>query len=681
MSATLSPAELAFAEDGTPRSPHYDDVYHARQGALAQARHVFVAGNMLCERWTALTSSSFVIFENGFGLGSNFLATLETWRQAPRSGRLHYLATELHPLRREDMQRWLTTLTPDLPKLAQPLRTLADQWPLPLAGTHRLEIADDIALTLLFGDSARILPTVDAGAGFDAVYLDGFAPERNSAMWSEEVLRAISRLCRPNATLATWCVAGAVRRALQAEHWTLSRRPGFAGKREMLCASFDPPWRTKRRRNTAFSPAHEPPPTDSRPATGRAAPAIAVLPAPTWGNSGAIVIGAGLAGCLTSARLAARGIQVTLIDRAPSPGCGASGIPAALLRPRLALDDALAARLARLAYGYALRIIPPLMGERWHGGGIAHLASDADDARYQRDCLSRHALPPEYAQWLPTVALAEKVGMSINAQAEGGWWFPNGGWLTPSELCTTLLERAGAHVVTRFDTDVVRIEHFDGHWHALDAAGGVRASAETLVIATAQKAHSLLPEACHRFLPLDAVRGQVTEVSVAAAPWLSALRAPVCGSGHVTPLHAGSAYVGASFARDTPSRDCTAEEHGENLARLARLLPASGPSIATLPYSGWVGARAMTPDRLPYSGAVPDTGVGTGKDPRFAHLPRQPGLYILSGLGARGLLWAPLLAELLACRVTGESGPLPQRLADALDPARYWLRWLRHQSA
>jgi tRNA U34 5-methylaminomethyl-2-thiouridine-forming methyltransferase MnmC len=36
----MTPADLAWDTDGTPRSLRYDDVYHARAGATEQARHV-----------------------------------------------------------------------------------------------------------------------------------------------------------------------------------------------------------------------------------------------------------------------------------------------------------------------------------------------------------------------------------------------------------------------------------------------------------------------------------------------------------------------------------------------------------------------------------------------------------------------------------------------------------------
>ena len=89
-----------------------------------------------------------------------------------------------------------------------------------------------LRLTLLFGDACEVLPALDLAA--DALYLDGFSPARNPELWSPEICAALARCAAPGASLATWSVAGGLRRALAAAGFVLERRPGFAGKREML---------------------------------------------------------------------------------------------------------------------------------------------------------------------------------------------------------------------------------------------------------------------------------------------------------------------------------------------------------------------------------------------------------------------------------------------------------------
>src|SRR5512137_591864 len=100
----LIPANIALRGDGTPYSVAYDDIYHSAEGGLGQCRHVFLAGNGLPARWRG--RRAFTILETGFGLGLNFLATWQAWRDDPeRCERLHYVAIEGHPVDRAVLER------------------------------------------------------------------------------------------------------------------------------------------------------------------------------------------------------------------------------------------------------------------------------------------------------------------------------------------------------------------------------------------------------------------------------------------------------------------------------------------------------------------------------------------------------------------------------------------------
>ena len=228
MSAPIRPATLAYDAHGTPFSDTYGDVYHSCHGGPGQVAHVFLQGNDLPARWR--DAARFVILETGFGTGLNFLTTAEAWLDTPhRCARLHYLALEKHPFGVADLAR-LHEAWPHLGVLAADLRA---GWPPPLSGSHRIELAAGrIVLTLFLGDAVDWLPRIQASV--DAYYLDGFAPDRNPDLWSGELCNRLARLAAPGATLATWSVAGPVRRALAESGFSLERRPGYAGKREML---------------------------------------------------------------------------------------------------------------------------------------------------------------------------------------------------------------------------------------------------------------------------------------------------------------------------------------------------------------------------------------------------------------------------------------------------------------
>lgn len=634
MSSPLVPAEPAAAGDGTPYSALYDDVYHATHGALAQARHVFLAGNDLAARWNS--ADNFVICETGFGLGLNFLTTWQAWRETKPRGRLHFVSVEKHPFRRND----LTELLAPHAELASLSAELLQQWPPLTPGFHRLHFdGGQVTLTLLLGDAQALLPKLVAKV--DAVYLDGFTPSKNPELWSPALLATITRLCRTRATLATWSVTGELRRALEVSGWQLQRRPGFANKREMLVGQLE-----------------------NLPVLRSASPASPP-------RRKAIVIGAGLAGTAISERLANRGWQVELFERHATPAQEASGNPTGILLPHLAKDDALAARLSRACFLYALRCLNDLAAVRWSPCGVLQVARDAVHESLQRDTVQELTLPPDFAAFLERDAATALIGREV---AHGGWWFPGGGWVSPGSVCATLLAAGGVHLHLHFGSEVASLRKCPDGWQALDAGGELLASAPRVILANAHAANLLLDGA----LPLTPIRGQISCLPQDLAERIDPpFHHVLCRSGYVTPPQAGVVCVGASFDSGDTDLSIRLDDHAGNMQRLEELLPGAAQGIDAARLGGRVGLRCAAPDRLPLIGSLPDTAADAGRSPTLDNLPRMVGLHALLGLSARGMVWAPLAAELLASQLEGDPLPIERELARAVDPARFHLRALR----
>jgi tRNA 5-methylaminomethyl-2-thiouridine biosynthesis bifunctional protein len=66
---------------------------------------------------------------------------------------------------------------------------------------------------------------------------------------------------------------------------------------------------------------------------------------------------------------------------------------------------------------------------------------------------------------------------------------------------------------------------------------------------------------------------------------------------------------------------------------------------------------------------------------RLRDVPRLPGMHGLLGYASRGMIWAPLAAELLAAQINGEPLPLERDLVATLDPARFALKTCRRAHA
>jgi tRNA 5-methylaminomethyl-2-thiouridine biosynthesis bifunctional protein len=548
MSFPLVPAELAFAGDGTPYSPRYCDIYHSSQGGLDQARHVFLAGNDLPARWAG--RPSFVILEIGFGLGLNFLATLQAWRRTPGpvGRRLHYVALEKHPFRLAA----LTQIHRGWPELVAEASELQAQWPLPLPGLHRLDFGD-IVLTLGFGDAAELLPKLTLAA--DAIYLDGFAPERNSDVWADANMAELGRLAAPGATLATWSVAGDVRRRLASADFLLERRPGFGGKREMLAG----------RRNGAV-----------RPAGSKRSRRIAI-------------IGAGIAGATAAHVLAGRGHSVTVLDAAAAPASGASGNLAGVFRPLPSDDDGKLARLLRAGFLLGRRRFANLPEARCGWTGALHIARDERHEATQRRIVDELALPVEFCRYVDRDQAAAIAGWPVTL---GGWWFPQAGWINPPSLCRALL----AGIDCRFDFVAVAPERRKGVWHI--PHGNQIFEADELVLANGIGAAAL---AAGYQLPIRPGRGLVSHLPEASTP---AMEIVATRLGYVTPPIDGLRCAGATLAADDLDPAPRLADHAENLFRLEMLLPGFARDIDAATLGGRVSFRPMSPDRLPLVGPL-----------------------------------------------------------------------------
>jgi tRNA 5-methylaminomethyl-2-thiouridine biosynthesis bifunctional protein len=556
MTAPLVPATLAFAPDGTPWSEAYGDVYHSAAGGPAQARHVFLAGNGLPERWRG--RRAFTVLETGFGIGLNFLATLRAWREDPgRCERLHFVSLEKHPFSRTD----LAQLHARYPGLAAEGAALRAIWPPLLPGVHRLELEGGRAvLTLAFGEAAAVLRELRLAA--DAIYLDGFAPAKNPVMWSRDAMKAIARLAAPGATAATWSSAAPVREALAAAGFELEKRPGFADKREMLAA--------------------------------RHAPRAGTWPAPAaWPERRALVIGAGIAGAAVCERLAARGWEAVLLERRREPGAETSGNHAGVFHPVATPDDSLLARLTRAGSLYALARWRELDGAAWSPCGALQLARDEREDEAQARALDALGAGAEFMRRVTRAEASELAGVAL---AAGGLWFAAAGWARPPALVRAQLAHAAAEAC--FGVEVASLERGEGGWRALDADGRAIAAAPVAVLANAAEAPRFAP-GCG--IALRRVRGQVSYLPEAM---FRAPRLPVLRSGFVLPAIEGIAVAGASYDFDDDDPAPRARDHAGNLERLGRIVPGAADGLDPAALEGRVGFRAVTRDRLPVAGEL-----------------------------------------------------------------------------
>lgn len=198
--------------DGCPVARRFDDPYFSLADGLAEARHVFLAGNDLPGR----LRDGFRVAELGFGTGLNALMLAAAWTGP---GRVAFTSFEAFPMARDDMARALAAF-PELD--AGPLLSV---WP---ADRFALGAVD---VEIVQGDARDTLQRWEGRA--DAWFLDGFSPAKNPEMWQPDLMAEVARHTAAEGSFATFTAAGAVRRTLAEAGFTVTRCAGYGRKRHM----------------------------------------------------------------------------------------------------------------------------------------------------------------------------------------------------------------------------------------------------------------------------------------------------------------------------------------------------------------------------------------------------------------------------------------------------------------
>ncbi|MGB0905954.1 MAG: tRNA (5-methylaminomethyl-2-thiouridine)(34)-methyltransferase MnmD [Maricaulaceae bacterium] len=585
LAATPAP-DMDWSRPQSPASEQFGDIYFSVDGGLAETRAVFLEACGLPERWDGLQNGThFTIGELGFGTGLNFLASWQLWREGrevphARSAapHLHFVSIEKYPLSHEQLAQALASW-PELSDLSGRLLAL---WPGRVPGIHRLHIAPDITLTLYHDDITEALPKMDMQA--DAWFLDGFSPAKNPDMWSKDVMRHLRNLSGPGARVGTFTVAGFVREALTEAGFEVQKKEGYGRKRHRL---------------------------EARVMGAKPPPAVTSSPE----KLSPIIIGAGIAGASLAHAFLRRGIVPTMIDA--NDNTAASRNEAALVTPRLDLQNQLPSRFHLAAYLYALRTYEA------HGEiiskGVFQAAKSAEEGERFKLLAAQAALPQAHMK-------ASRAG----PYSSEGLSFPQALVINPKPTLENLYAGAN-HIYGK----AASVERQSGNLHAvLNASGDVIAQGSHIIFALGAGIKTL---DMFKNLHLRYRRGQLTHVDNT----LEFVGGFTYG-GYALPLKEG-ALLGAthtSIDMDDPYVASLADD----VENLAAFEAASKLKLGSSPRSGRVSIRVNTPNTQPL----------------IYH--ENERVMALTGLGSRGFMFAPLLAEAIVSQICKEPSPLAKGL-------------------
>lgn len=636
----LAPAEITW-KGGVPYSVVYNDYYFSKASGLAESTYVFLEANNLPERFQKLSHAYFVIGEVGFGCGRNFLLTLDCFlKNAPSGSVLQYFSFEKHPLRIADLKK-MFSLWPTLFGADQ----LLYQYPTLTPGLHHLTFAKGrIKLYLYFSDALTaidqfiltgdsILESAVRGKFFDAWYLDGFSPHHNQEAWSHDLLLRLACLSIKHTTFSSYSASGEVRRALSAVGFDVKKKPGFSGKREMIFGTF----------NERVSYIK------------KSTPWYWLAP-PSHQEKSAIVLGAGLAGCCMANQLAQRGFKVTLIEK-NNVLAGVSGYQRALLFPGFFTQTTALACFMQTAYLFSQK----KLDEFAFGNDIVRKTS----LLYARTKKSHHQ-----HTFLAKLLDAHQASIASGVQlSESAWQFDSAIVNIP-KLCEELISHP--LITTSFTTHIQALDYDNQLWR-------VAGYSAPLLIMTMGFDTTQIKQG--NYLSLNPVKGQVSFIQENFSSL--ALKLPLCGEGHILPAIHGTHALGATYEPGVVSMASSKEADFKNW-RLTQKIK-TGIAWSEEVVGAWSGIRTVTSDYFPCMGPIANAerfyeqyhDFKTDKN-RFINQPPMsyPGLYVLSGLGSKGLTSVFILADALAEELNGGMLYLEKKFLRHLSPNRFLYRAL-----
>ena len=386
----------------------------------------------------------------------------------------------------------------------------------------------------------------------------------------------------------------------------------------------------------------------------------------------AIVVGAGIAGSAAIKALKNNGLnRLLVVDEGAAPASGTSNHLAALCHPYIGRGASRLQRLTHIAFDEAKVV----WANNWSQGGVFHLAKKG--IFFDKKKLSEHLLSLGFKH-NEAIALDEHESESIIGIRAAGTWFPQGGWVNLKKSCEDELGTI-SNDQKLWSTRLIKIKKVGAIWAVFDSQDNQVAKARRIFL-TAGLGNKLLAQTVGIDLPLKPVRGQLTTFHFSTnMSWAEKLpRVALSGKAYCLPPvkvsdEAYSWQVGSTYDEENEDLNIWDKSNDENRVQLSEMIGENLPIKELVPKDAFVGIRCVAKDRLPIIGPVPG----------------YPGIYTLTALGSRGVMWSALASQMfsehLACELAQSvfldtrflagarltAAGLTEDLAAALSPSRF----------
>ncbi len=368
-----------------------------------------------------------------------------------------------------------------------------------------------------------------------------------------------------------------------------------------------------------------------------------------------IVVGAGIAGLMVAWRLQKSGVDVLIVDKSRSVPTGGSMSAGAFISPKIGKGSPLQ-RLTNEAFGFSWRFYRENFGDFFHQSGVLRLPKD------ERDCEKfqtyQHYNYPNFQLWSQN----EFREAGLNLDCDIGFFFPEAGDCDAIKLCSSL-----AKSLEFEQMDIQEINSQGDSWELI-GGNSKRVSAKNVILATGYR-NSLLDMEFMGIKPLWGSRGDYLIEK-------GGLNFSLHRDFSISSVRDGYVKIGATHIKaKNPCSLCDGNPLKKLEAKTRELLPDAKIRQKEL----FCAFRSGSRDFFPVVGEIVDVEAMLRREPKITKGAKiepiyHKNIYILNGLGGRGFLFAPYLAEILSKRVLDGV-----QISQTIQPDRLFWRWIRKE--
>ena len=399
-------------------------------------------------------------------------------------------------------------------------------------------------------------------------------------------------------------------------------------------------------------------------------------PAFSWQKKQAVVIGGGIAGCQSAWHLLQTGWNVTLIERHEKLATEASGNIAGAILPKMTALESLGEDFYVQAFHYTLKQLAQLKASHKHIHydlcGVLQLAHNTREEKRWK-ALQQRGFDDDFLQCLDKAQTQQQSGIHTPYKST---FFPQGGWVNPASFCDALVDHPNCTIL--LENNALKLKQEQRQWQVLDSHNHLLIQAEIIIISSGKDINQL---AQTNDLPIMPVLGQTTQATATTAS--QKLKTVIGHEGYLTPAIKGQHIFGATFERHKDKAIITPIADKINQQQLHKYLAEFSDSLGKIE-SSHAAIRMTTPDHFPYAGALIDiqaykkdyADIHQGKHWKiYPNAAYQQGLFILAGLGSRGLTTAGYCASLLVDIINGKQPK--DKITQALHAGRFMIKRLK----